>query len=319
MKSQMLKHTYAKVFAPASVSNVGPGFDVLGFALDEPGDHIEVTATEQEGVRLKKITGDGGKLSLDPERNTASFAAMSFLKFIKADFGVDMVVNKKMPFASGLGSSAASAVGGVFAINALLQNKLPNDELIMHALEGEKIASGNSLHADNVGPALYGGFVIARSIFPIDIIKIPFPEELLCLIVYPHIEIKTEEARRILPDMVTRTNAVKQSSNSASLIAGIMTKDFPLMGRSMTDYIAEPLRAKLIPMYNDLKSFLLQYGAINFNISGSGPTMFSFFDNEELLKQTMPKLKKFLSQMTVETDIYITRVNNQGPKILKIK
>jgi homoserine kinase len=319
MESYLLKYKYAKVFAPASVSNVGPGFDVLGFALEEPGDYIEVKVTDQPGVQIKKITGDGGKLSHDAERNTASFAALSFLNFIKADFGVEMTVNKRMPFASGLGSSAASAVGGVFAVNALLQNKLPNEELIMHALEGEKIASGNSLHADNVGPALYGGFVIARSIFPIDIIKIPFPEELACLIVYPHIEIKTEEARRILPEMVTRTNAVKQSAHAASLIAGIMLKDYRLMGRSMTDFIAEPLRAKLIPMYNDLKSFLLQYGAVSFNISGSGPTMFSFFDNHEVLKDTAPKLRKFLKQMSIETDVYITKVNNQGPKIIQVK
>jgi homoserine kinase len=316
--SRLLKHTYAKVFSSASISNVGPGFDCFGFAINNLGDVIEVFVNDSKKVRIKKITGDKGRLSKNADENTASVAVQSLLKAIDADFGIDMIIHKKMPFSSGLGSSAASAVGGAFAVNALLVNKLPNEELILHALEGEKIASGNSMHADNVGPALYGGFVLARSIFPVDIIKIPFPEKLFCLVIFPHVEIRTDYARRILPKSISRDDAVKQSSNTASLIAGIMMNDFSLISRSMVDHIAEPVRSKLIPFYVELKSFMLTNGAMNFNISGSGPALFSFFNDGEVLRRTNLKLKKLLKSVDVKTTVFITDVNNPGPRLLKI-
>src|SRR5665647_3899968 len=253
--SKLLKYTYSKVFAPATVSNAGPGFDTFGFALDRLGDIIEVRANNDKGVRISKITGDNGKLSRDIRKNTASVAANSLLKAIDADFGIDMIINKRMPFASGLGSSAASAVAAAIAVNSLLINKLENDQVLLHALDGEQIASAGDIHADNVAPAFYGGFTIVRSLTPVDIIKLPFSQSITCLIIYPHISITTKESRKVLPKQVLIGTVVKQSANAGALIAGILTNDFNLISRSMIDSIAEPYRVGLIPHMMNLDPY----------------------------------------------------------------
>jgi homoserine kinase len=240
--SKLLKYNYSKVFAPATVSNAGPGFDTFGFALERLGDVIEVRVNDESGVKISGITGDNGKLSKDIRKNTASVAALSLLKAVGADFGIDIIINKRMPFASGLGSSAASAVASAIAVNSLLKNKLSDEEVMMHALEGEKIASAGDIHADNVAPAYYGGFTIVRSLSPVDIIKLPFSQSLTCLIIYPHIAITTKESRKILPKQVPIGTAVKQSANAGALIAGILTNDYSLISRSMIDSIAEPFQ-----------------------------------------------------------------------------
>ncbi|MGE5458512.1 MAG: homoserine kinase [Methanococcaceae archaeon] len=319
IKSDLLKYSSSKVFAPASISNVGPGFDSFGFAIDQPGDIIEVYASNSKGVRIRNISGDQGRISKNIAENTASVGALSILRKIKADFGVDIVIRKKMPFCSGLGSSAASAVGAVFAVNELLKKKLTLNELIYHGLEGEKITSGNHAHADNVAPALFGGFTVVRSLEPMEIVRLPFPEELFCLVIFPHIEIKTEYARKILPKNISLRTAVRQAANSASLIAGILTRDFPLMSHSMTDYLAEPVRAKLIPCYEELKSIILSYKALNFNISGSGPALFSFFEKKDIFDLAGAAARKFFKNASVKGTIFPTKVNNQGPKIIELR
>lgn len=318
-KSKLLKHTYSKVFVPASVSNAGPGFDTFGFALENLGDIIEIKSNDSGEVKISSITGDGGKLSKNNSDNTAAVAAISLMKEIKADFGIEMVINKRMPFSSGLGSSAASAVGAAYAVNSLLKKKLSDDKVILHALEGEKTASAGNIHADNVAPAFYGGFTIVRSLDPVDIIRIKFPKELICLVIYPHISITTKDSRKILPANVTMTAAVKQSANAGSLIAGILTKDFNLISRSMTDFIAEPMRKKLIPHYQELKTLIIKEGGLNFNISGSGPALFCLFEKSIKIESVKKRVTKELVKMQFEADVFISKVNRKGPELLSIK
>jgi homoserine kinase len=316
--SKLLKYNYSRVFAPATVSNVGPGFDTFGFALQKLGDIIEVRTNNSGDIRISKITGDHGKLSKNIRKNTASVAAVSLLNYINADFGIDIIINKRMPFSSGIGSSAASAVGAAIAVNSLLRNKLPDDQVILHALDGEQIASAGDIHADNVAPAFYGGFTIVRSLNPVDIIKLPFPKELTCIIIYPHISITTKESRKILPLLVPIGTAVKQSANAGALIAGILTKDNKIISRSMIDSIAEPYRIGLIPHFKELKSFMLTNGALNFNVSGSGPTLFSFFENMQKARLVKMKIEKYLLKLQIEADVFISKVNHQGPVQLEL-
>jgi homoserine kinase len=318
ISSKLLKFTYSKVFAPATVSNAGPGFDTFGFALDRLGDIIEVRANNDKGVRILKITGDNGKLSRDIRKNTASVAANSLLKAIDADFGIDMIINKRMPFASGLGSSAASAVAAAIAVNSLLKNKLENDKVLLHALDGEQIASAGDIHADNVAPAFYGGFTIVRSLTPVDIIKLPFSQSITCLIIYPHISITTKESRKILPKQVPIGTAVKQSANAGALIAGILTNDYNLISRSMIDSIAEPYRVRFIPHYDELSSILLGHGALNFNISGSGPTVFSFFEDAQKAEQARVQILIKLIEIKMDADVFLSKVNQKGPEQLEL-
>jgi homoserine kinase len=316
--SKLLKHSYSKVFVPATVSNVGPGFDTFGFALNDLGDIIEARVNDTGELKIISITGDKEKLSYGIGKNTASVAALSLLTCIKADFGIDLIINKRMPFSSGLGSSAASAVGGAIAVNALLQSKLPDDKLILHALEGENIASAGNIHADNVAPALYGGFTIVRDLNPVDIINIPYPENLACLIIYPHMSISTKESRLSLPKLVPIGTAVKQSANSGALIAGIITKNYNLISRSMLDSLAEPSRVKLIPFYKDIKNLMFYHGALNFNLSGSGPTFFSFFENISKAESVKIEMVKALADMNIESDVYSSLINLKGPEILEL-
>jgi homoserine kinase len=316
--SKLLKYSYSKVFAPATVSNAGPGFDTFGFALERLGDIIEVRAANEKGLRISAITGDNGKLTKDVRKNTASVAALSLLKGIDADFGIDMIINKRMPFASGLGSSAASAVAAAIAVNSLLKNKLTDNQVLLHALDGEQIASAGNIHADNVAPSYYGGFTIVRSLSPVDIIKLPFSQSITCLIIYPHIAITTKESRKVLPKQVPIGTAVKQSANAGALIAGILTNDYNLISRSMIDSIAEPCRVGLIPHYDDLRSLLLAHGALNFNISGSGPTVFSFFEDPQKAEQARVQILIKLIEIKLDADVFLSKVNQKGPEQLEL-
>jgi homoserine kinase len=316
--SKLLKFTRSKVFAPATVSNVGPGFDAFGFALNKLGDVIEVTANTSGNIRIAEITGDNGKLTKDIRKNTASVAAASLLRSVNADFGIDIFINKKMPFSSGIGSSAASAVGAARAVNALLKKQLPDEKVLIHALEGETIASAGNIHADNVAPAYYGGFTIVRSLDPVDIIKLPFPKKLVCVLIYPHIEITTKESRKALPLQVPIGTAVKQSANAGALIAGILTGNNNIISRSIIDSIAEPCRTRFIPHYEEMRSFMLSCGALNFNISGSGPSLFSFFGNIKKAGIAQKLMMKKLAELKMEADVFISKVNQIGPKQLEL-
>ncbi|MDA3860316.1 MAG: homoserine kinase [Melioribacteraceae bacterium] len=304
-----------KVFAPASVSNVGPGFDILGFALNEPGDEIVLTKTYNGKIEITNITGDDGKLPYDVEKNTASVAIKSLVEKYEISDGVSIEVNKKMGLGSGLGSSAASAVGAVFAFNELFELNLSNADLLPHALAGEFVAS-KAIHADNVAPSLYGGFILIRGYNPIDIIKIKSPKDLFCTIIYPNIEIKTREARAILPKDIPLKNVVSQTGNVAALIYGLATDDYSLISRSLNDVIIEPVRSKLISGYYDIKKTAMEAGALGCNISGSGPSMFALSNSEEVANRIALETKRVVTELGIGGVTYVSQVNQVGPKIL---
>lgn len=304
-----------KVFAPASVSNVGPGFDILGFALNEPGDEIILRKSSDRLLKIASITGDGGKLPYDVEKNTASVAIKSLMDKYQITDGVSIEVNKKMGLGSGLGSSAASAVGAVFAFNELFELKLSKEDLLPHALAGEFVAS-KAIHADNVAPSLYGGFVLIRGYDPIDIIKINSPKDLYCTVIYPDIEIKTSEAREILPKEVALKNVISQTGNVSALVYGLATDDYPLISRSLNDVIIEPVRSKLITGYYDIKKAAMEAGAIGCNISGSGPSMFALSNSKEIANKIAFETKKVVTGLGLESVTYVSKINEAGPIIL---
>lgn len=313
-----LKINEIRVFAPATVSNIACGFDVMGFAIDMPGDELVLRVSERPGVRIVEITGDNGKLTKDPALNTAGKPILSIVKAHRIECGVEIEIHKKMPLGSGLGSSAASAVAAAFAMNMLFDLRLSPRELLPFAIEGEMIASG-SLHADNVAPALYGGFVLIRSYHPIDIIKLDVPENLHCTVIHPHIEISTKESRRLLPDQIPLSDAIRQWGNTAALVAGFFKSDFALIGRSLEDFVAEPVRSRLIPGFDRMKCAALDAGALGCSISGSGPSLFALSDSQAKADAIGQSMQIALNEFNLGSDLYISKINNQGPKVIYLK
>lgn len=309
----MQKTTHA--FAPATVANVACGFDILGFAVENPGDEVIVKLKTSPGVTITKITGEEGQLPLKPDKNTAGVAALKFLEQTKSDQGVEIEVHKKMPLGSGLGSSAASAVASLVAINKLFNDPLSKRELLPMAMEGERVACG-AAHADNVAPALFGGFVLIRSYEPLDIIEIPVPENLFCTVVHPQIEIKTEDARKILKKEVRLEEAIKQWGNTAALIAGLMKSDYELIGRSLQDVVIEPVRSILIPNFDLVKRVALKAGALGCSISGSGPSVFALSNSPDIAKKAGEAMQQEFKSLSVDSEIYTSPINQEGAKII---
>lgn len=304
-----------KVAVPASVSNVGCGFDVMGFAVDIICDEITVKLTNKKEIKISKISGDNGKLPLDVEKNTCGKAVKEILDDLNLDVGLDIKIKKVIGFGSGLGSSAASAVAGVFAVNKLLNLKLSKKQLLNYALKGEEVAS-KAIHADNVAPCLYGGFVLIRGYNPVDIINIKAPKNLFCTIIHPQIEIKTSEARKILPKNIPLKIAVTQWGNVGGLIAGLYTNDISLIGRSVHDEVAEPKRATLIPGFDEIKKAALNSGAVACSISGSGPAIFAFSNNLKTASIIGSAMKNAASINGLRSKVYVSKVNASGPKVI---
>lgn len=306
-----------RVFAPATVANVVCGYDVLGFAVNDPGDEVVMRISRKPEIAIRKITGDGGKLSLDATKNTVSVSVRHFLDAIGGqDVGIDIELHKKMPIGSGLGSSSASAVAGVYAANQLLGNVFPPERLLTFAMKGEELACGTG-HADNVAPALFGGFVLIRSYDPLDIIRLPFPSQLYCAIVFPKVEVATREARQLLRSKIALSDAVKQWGNIAGLVSGLFLEDIDLIGRSMQDVVAEPARSILVPDFGRLRDIALALGAVSFGISGSGPSVFSFARDKETAERLTLALQKHLASIGVSSEAYVSDINTRGPKILE--
>ncbi len=305
-----------RVFAPATVANVVCGFDVLGFAVDAPGDEVIMRRKEQPGVSISKITGDDGRLPLDADKNTVSASVQHYLKYInREDVGVDIELHKKMPIGSGLGSSSASTVAGLYAINMMLDKPLTHMELVPFAMKGEELACGSG-HADNVAPALLGGFVLIRSYDPLDIIKLPYPDSLYCAIVFPDVDVPTRDARRMIRSKVLLKDAVTQWGNVAGLVTGLFMKDIDLMARSMKDVLVEPVRSILIPDFNRLRETAAEAGAVSFGISGSGPSVFSFARDKDTAHKITGALQKHLTALNIRSFAYVSPVNGEGPKVL---
>jgi len=302
-------------FAPATVANVGCGYDIFGFAIDEPGDIVHVSCSNIAGVRISEITGDGGRLPMQAEQNTAGFAILRFLEKITSSQGINLKLTKQLPLGSGMGSSAASSVAALIAVNHLFDEPLKKSELLTIAMEAEKLACGVA-HADNVAPALFGGFILIRENDPPDIVELPVPENLHCTIIHPEIEIKTLDARKIIEPYILLPDAVKQWANTAGLVAGLYKNDQDLLGRSMTDYIIEPRRAKLIPYFDEVKQTAIGNGAIGCSISGSGPSIFALSSSLKDARKIASSMRAVFSRNSIENQVYISKINRIGARIL---
>jgi homoserine kinase len=308
---------YIKAFAPATVANVACGFDIFGFAIEEPGDIVEVRRRDEPGIVITDITGDEGRLPRAAEKNAVTVVMLHLLRHLGVpDFGCEVVLHKNMPLGSGMGSSAASAVAGVVAMNELLDCPLSRKELLRFAMEGERIASG-SAHADNVGPSLLGGFVVIRSYTPLDIFSIPVPGDLYCTLVHPDIEINTKDARYILRNEVSLKNTIAQMGNVAGLVAGLMQSDYDLISRSMVDVIIEPVRSILIPEFNEVKQAAIGHGALGCSISGAGPSMFALSRGKEIAEQVGLAMQETFRAAGIEANTHISGINQGGPVILE--
>jgi homoserine kinase len=305
-----------KVFAPATVANVVCGFDILGLAVDAPGDEVIMRRKATPGVVITKITGDEGRLPLDPSKNTVSASVQHYLSHIgQTDIGVEIELHKKMPIGSGLGSSSASTVAGLFAVNSLLDNPLTQNELIPFAMKGEELACGYG-HADNVAPALLGGFVLIRSYDPLDIIKLPHPKDLHCAIVFPEVDVPTRDARQMIRSKVLLKDAVTQWGNIAGLVSGLFMNDMDLIGRSMQDVLVEPTRSILIPDFYKMRELALENGGVGFGISGSGPSVFAFTKDLETARKITETIQRHLTSIGIGSKSYVSPVNDNGPKVI---
>jgi homoserine kinase len=314
MTTERLKEV--RVFAPATVANVACGYDVLGFAIDAPGDEVVARHSDEPGLRITKITGDDGKLPIEAEKNTAGVAAMDLLKHLgMLDLGIELEIHKKMPFGSGLGSSAASAVAGAYAVNKLIGEPLTKKQLLPFAMTGEASADG-AWHADNVGPCLLGGIVFIRDNQELDIAQLPVPKNLWAAVVHPDIEILTKVARGILPTEVPLANVTQQIGNLGGLICGLIQEDYGMISRSVHDVIAEPRRQKLIPEFYRAKRAALAAGALGFSISGAGPSVFGLCEGEATAKKVGKAISDVFSKVDLGNQLYISKVNQTGVRVI---
>lgn len=307
--------TSVTAFAPATVSNVACGFDVLGFALDEPGD--EVTASfAPAGVSIAAIDGDGGRLPREAARNTAGVAVLALLTKLGDPRGVSLHIRKGLPLSSGLGGSAASAAAAVVAVNALLGANASQETLVQCALEGERLGAG-SAHADNIAPAVCGGFVLVRRANPPDIVTLPVPPGLTAVVVHPDLEIETARARALLGDTVPLGDAVRQWANLGAFVHALHTGDFDLMSRSLEDTIAEPRRAPLVPGFGVIKRAAAEAGALGSSLSGSGPSLFALCRGDETARRVADAMTAAVrAHIGGEPQTYISRITGQGARVL---
>ena len=305
------------VYAPGSVSNVACGFDVLGFALDEPGDIVSAAPQDDAGVTIAAIHGDGGRLTLDPRKNTASAAALALLQRLQTTRGVALTIHKGLPLASGVGSSGASAVAAVVATNELLGRPAPLEMLLECAMAGEQAGCG-AIHPDNVSPSLYGGFILARSAQPPDIVRLPVPEGLACAVLHPHIEIETGAARKLLGDQVGLRDATRQWANVGGLVAALYTNDLGLLSRSLVDTIAEPKRLSLVPGFAAVKAAALEAGALGCSLSGSGPSIFALAASLDLAQGRRRRHAARVRRRpaTSAADLWVCPVGRQGARVI---
>ena len=301
-----------KIFSPATVANVACGFDVLGFCLDSVGDDMVIRKTDKKGIHITKI--EGFDLPYEAELNVAGVSALAMYDAIDVDFGFEIEIYKNIKPGSGIGSSAASAVGSVFGMNELLGKPFNKTQLTGFAIKGEAIAS-KCEHADNLAPALFGGFTLVKSISPIQILEIPSPEDLYATIIHPQIEIKTSESRAILPKEVALSKAIEQWANLGSLVHALHTSDYKLISNSLHDVIVEPHRSQLIPHFNDVKEAILKSGALGAGISGSGPSIFSLSKGLEIANKVKEAMQGVFSKTGIEFDIHVSKINTKGVKI----
>ncbi len=304
-----------KVFAPASIANLCSGYDLLGLAINCPGDEVVLTAKKEPGLVITKIEGDEGKLPYDPKKNCVTVAMQAYLDFMNLQDGFAVEIYKKMPIGSGLGSSSASSVAGVFAINYLLGEPLTKEELVQFAMQGEKVACG-SAHADNVAPSLLGGMVCVNSYDPLQIQRVKLGLNLFLGVVHPNIEIKTSDARAALPSKVPIAQVVKQTGYLSSLLLGISQGDEQMIKFGLQDSLAEPYREKLIPGFLQAKKLANDLGALGCGISGSGPSIFVVMRKKELAQNVCSKIADIFASKSITSSVYCSEINEEGAKVV---
>jgi homoserine kinase len=298
-----------RVFCPGTIANVSCGFDVLGLSLAGVGEYMTVTQTPTKGITISEITGQD--LPLETAKNVAGVSGLALLEALGSEAGFDIKIEKKIKAGSGIGSSAASSAGAVWAINHLLGNPYTTIELIPFAMEGERLASGVA-HADNVAPALLGGFTLVRSTDPLDVVSLPSPRELYATVIHPQIEIKTADSRRILKSSLSLKDAITQWGNVGGLVAGLYREDYELIGRSLQDVVIEPVRSILIPGFDEIKAAALNAGALGCGISGSGPSVFALSKGADKAHEVAQQLKEVYTPMGIPFDIHISNINEKG-------
>ena len=318
MKLKINVHSVT-VFAPATVTNVSCGFDIMGFALNQPGDVIRLTRSQTPGLTISNIEASNNSIPLQIEKNTAGKALLSMYRALKLQQGFEMEIYKQMAVGTGLGSSAASAVAAVYALNQFLEEPLAKNQLLSFAIEGEKLTSGGHIHADNVAACLFGGFVVIRSIEPLEVIPLDYPPELHCAIVHPHLELKTADMRRILREQIPLKDAIQQWGNIAGLVIGLQKGDFELISHSLKDVIIEPIRGKIIPGYEEARRAALQAGALGSGISGSGPSIFALTRSAKQARHCAQAMAQIYQKLDLQYDVYISSINPHGPQVLKVE
>lgn len=301
------------VFCPATIANVSCGFDVLGLALETVGDEMVVRKIDEPGIYITKITGQ--ELPLKTQENVSGIAGLALLD--KSDYkgGFEIEIHKKIKPGSGIGSSAASSAGAVWAMNHLLGSPFSKLKLVEFAMHGEKLAS-DVAHADNVAPAIYGGFTLVRSYQPLDIIPIHTPSDLFATVIHPQIEIKTSDSRKILKTNISLEKGIRQWGNLGGLIAGLFTEDYDLISRSLEDHIIEPVRSILIPGFDQVKKTAIESGALGSGISGSGPSIFALSKGENTAKLVAEKMAMIYKTIGLNFETHVSKICAQGVKAI---
>ncbi|GAA5025532.1 homoserine kinase [Marivirga lumbricoides] len=302
-----------KIFAPATIANVGPGYDIFGLALEHIGDTIEMSWRDDDQIQIDPLDGFP-EIPVAASKNIAGIVAQEMLKKQNIKKGLNIRISKNVMPGSGLGSSGSSAAGAAFALNELLGKPFSSTELIQFAMLGEKATSGKA-HADNVAASLLGGFTIIKGYKPLQIFNIPFPENLYIAVVHPQIEVKTSDSKKVLKKELGLDAVIQQGGNIAGLVAGLMGNDFKLIGASMNDLIAEPIRSFLIPGYHQAKKMVLENGAIGCSISGSGPSIFAFTDGKAKAKEIAKLLSDFYNQLEIDNKVYCSAINKKGCEV----
>ena len=302
-----------KIFSPATVANVACGFDVLGFCLDTIGDEMVIRKTVEKGIRITKI--EGYDLPHDAKKNVAGVSALAMYNDLEPDCGFEMEIYKNIKPGSGIGSSSASAAGSVFGMNELLGRPLDKTKLTYYAMKGEALAS-QCEHADNLAPAIFGGFTLVKSTHPLQILELPTPSDLFATLIHPQIEIKTSESRAILPKEIPLQNAIAQWANVGSLVHGLHTSDYNLIKDSLNDVVIEPYRKQLIPYFDNVKTAVLDAGALGCAISGSGPSIFALSKGEVTAKEVEKMMRQVYSKTDIQFETYVSKINVEGIKTL---
>ena len=310
---QLINMKKVKVIIPATIANIVCGFDILGMAIHDPFDEMEISISDEPGLRIKHL--DAFDLPTDPEKNVAGVSLLALMDEYGKNIGFDIVVNKHIKPGSGLGSSAAAAAGAVVAANYLLNDFFSKEDLVRFAMNGEKLASGVK-HADNIAPCIYGGVTLIRSIFPLDIIPISAPP-MFVTVVHPQIEVKTSDARQILRKEIQLKDAIQQWGNIAGLVTGFLKNDYKLISRSLEDVLIEPVRSILIPGFDEVKKRSKEAGALGGGISGSGPSVFMLSEEEKTAMQVASVMKDVYDKIGIDYKTYVTTLNNEGVKIIK--